>query len=296
MNYVDSYKALREYKPATGRDRLRKLVLDGVVAGYRLRHNYSKIFSCPRIQFLYIHHVFADEEEKLARLMDVLSKDHHFISYSEAVRRILTGDIDMPYITISSDDGLRNNLRAARVLEKYGVSGCFFICPSVIGERDFDRIAEFTANRLHFPPVEFLDWDEVASLQRRGHEIGGHTMSHINIGKTEGRELEDEIADCYSILAARCGKTDHFAYPYGRYTDFTLKGRKLVYASGFTSCSSAQRGCHIVKKGQRLQPDDLLIRRDHVVLDWPLEHILYFIARNALTASPANNFYDPICE
>jgi peptidoglycan/xylan/chitin deacetylase (PgdA/CDA1 family) len=247
------------------------------------------------VQFLYIHHVFADEQKKLDGLLRALARDHQFISHSEAVERILQGNIDKAYISISSDDGLKNNLRAAETLDQYGVSGCFFICPSMIGEKDFQKIKAFSASRLHFPPVEFLDWEDVAALQGRGHEIGGHTLSHINIARTAGQELEEEIAGCYSILASRCGSAEHFAYPYGRFTDFNMPGRSLVIQSGFKSCASAQRGCHVVVPGQKTDPHDLLIRRDHVVLDWPLEHILYFIARNASRASIENNSYADLC-
>lgn len=295
MKYVDSYRELLEQKPATLRDKARKLGLDGIAAGFRLGHSYKNLFRLPRVQFLYIHHVFGDEQKKLDRLLQALSRDHQFISHSEGVERISQGNIDKAYISISSDDGLKNNLRAAETLDQYGISGCFFICPSMIGEKDFQKIEAFSASRLHFPPVEFLDWDDVAALQGRGHELGGHTLSHINIARTSGAKLEEEIAGCYSVLKARCGSAGHFAYPYGRFTDFSRLGRQLVIQSGFTSCASAQRGCHIVAPGQQIDPQDLLIRRDHVVLDWPLEHILYFIARNASKASIENNSYEVLC-
>jgi peptidoglycan/xylan/chitin deacetylase (PgdA/CDA1 family) len=296
MNYVDSYQELLAHKPPNLRDKLRKHGLDGMAAGFRLRHSYKKLFQTPRIQFLYVHHVFADEKEKMDRLLNALSRDHRFISYSEAVGRILNGDIDQPYISISSDDGLKNNLRAADVLDKYGAKGCFFICPSMIGERDPGKIKEFTTSRLHFPPVEFLDWKEVEALQQGGHEIGAHTLSHINIARSCGDEIRQEIAGCFSILNSRCGATEHFAWPYGRFTDFSQQGRELVFGSGFKSCASAQRGCHVIAPGQRLDPQDLLIRRDHVVLDWPLQHILYFIASNAAKASIENNSYTALCK
>jgi peptidoglycan/xylan/chitin deacetylase (PgdA/CDA1 family) len=121
-------------------------------------------------------------------------------------------------------------------------------------------------------------------------------MSHINVARTPADELEEEIGNCHAILKSRCGKADHFAYPYGRFTDFSETGRKKVFDSGFISCASAQRGCHVAQPGQRIDPQDLLIRRDHVVLDWPLDHILYFIARNAAGASIENNYYTGLCE
>ncbi|HEY4205308.1 MAG TPA: polysaccharide deacetylase family protein [Puia sp.] len=294
--YVDEYSELLLHKPRKFRDRVRQLALDGLAKGYRFRHSYRELFRIPRVQFLYIHHVFKDEADALDKLLGALSADHQFISHSEGVERILSGDITQPYISISSDDGLKNNLRAAESLHKYGARGCFFICPSIIGEKRLEKLKDFAAERLHFPPVEFLDWKEVDLLLKLGNEIGGHTMSHINIARVPADLLAEEIGNCYEVLKGRYGKALHFAYPYGRFADFSEAGRKLVFDSGFLSCASAQRGCHVINGGKVPGMRDLLIRRDHIVLDWPLEHILYFIAYNAAHASPENNYFTGLCE
>ncbi len=291
MEFVETYRQLLQYKPETARSRVRKMALSFLSAGYRLSHSYAKIFSLPRIQFLYIHHIFQDEEKNLDRMLQALSVHHQFISYSDAVERILTGNIDKPYICISSDDGLKNNLSAAAVLNKFRVSGCFFVCPSIVGEKDPARIEAFARQRLHFPPVEFMTWEDIAELQRQGHEIGAHTLSHINVAGTPADQLEEEIGGCYDVIRQRCGSSDHFAYPYGRYSDFSGLGREITFRSGYRSCASAARGCHIVADGVKTNPADLLIRRDHIVLTWPLPHILYFIARNASAADVKNNYF-----
>ncbi|MHA4808327.1 polysaccharide deacetylase family protein [Flavitalea flava] len=293
MNFVDTYQELKVYKPPTARSRLRDLALSTIAGGFGLLHDQKELFRKPRIQFLYIHHVFRDEEKSLAVLLEYLSRDHHFISYSEAVNRILKSDIDKPYICISSDDGLKNNLAAASILNDFNAKACFFICPSIIDERDPEKAGEFARVRLHFPPVEFLTWKEVEFMQKQGHEIGAHTLSHINIAATPQAALEEEIAGCHAAIKAKCGSADHFAYPYGRFSDFTEYGRKLVFQSGFGSCASAQRGCHITdrNKNKSEEPENLLIRRDHIILSWPLQHILYFLASSSKKASEKNNHF-----
>jgi len=287
--FLENYKDLKLPKKAIARELARKLVLDTVSLSYNLTGAINTSCKKPRIQFLYIHHIFKDEEALLRRLVEKLQEYHTFISHSEAVGRILNGNIDMPYVVVSSDDGLKNNLRAANILSEYDISACFFICPSIIGETDIEKVKAFSANRLHLPPVEFMNWNDVQKLQNQGHEIGGHTMSHVNLAKCEDPLLTEEIGNCYSEVKKHCGSAKHFAYPYGRYHHFTAKAKEIVFSSGFETCASAERGCHIASPGS-IEKKDLFLRRDHIILTWPIEHILYFMARNAQKATIQNNY------
>jgi peptidoglycan/xylan/chitin deacetylase (PgdA/CDA1 family) len=293
MEYITTYKELLDHKPETFRQRLREIALTTVSNGYRLFRDQKALLKRPRVQFLYIHHVFRDEIGAFDKLLKRLSADHQFISYSEGVQRVEQGNIDRPYISISSDDGLKNNLDAAAVLNRYNAKACFFICPSIVDEPEESKVRDFAKIRLHFPAVEFMTWKDVGRLQEQGHEIGGHTMSHINIGSATQESLGYEIAACRETIIRQCGSADHFAFPYGRMKDFSEYGRQMVFESGFKSCASALRGCHIARKGERILPRDLLIRRDHVILNWRLEHIMFFIARSAARADFQNNFYPP---
>jgi peptidoglycan/xylan/chitin deacetylase (PgdA/CDA1 family) len=285
--YVENYKDLKQ--SITAREVARKLVLDTASFTYKVTGAINAFLKKPRVQLLYIHHIFKDEEILLRKLIEKLSEHHSFISHSEAVNRILSGDIDKPYVSVSSDDGLKNNLRAGAILAEYNISACFFICPGVIGETQYETIKTFSENQLHLPPVEFMNWKDVEELQKQGHDIGGHTMSHVNMAKCDPQQLTDEIQQCYDKIKKHCGTVNHFAFPYGRFHHFTAKAQNLVFSSGFNSCASAERGCHISSVGN-INKEELLLRRDHVILTWPIEHILFFIARNAWKATTQNNY------
>jgi hypothetical protein len=86
------------------------------------------------------------------------------------------------------------------------------------------------------------------------------------------------------------GEVGHFAYPYGRFADFPHGYGSLVFGAGFKSCASAERGCHITD-GCSIHPQELLIRRDHIILNWPIKHIEYFLLRNSARATFRNNYY-----
>lgn len=123
MEFITEYKTLLRRKPEPIRNKVRSLALDALNMGLGLTRNPERLLERPRIQFLYIHHVFKDEEQKLDLLLRELSRHHSFISHSEAVDRLVNGKVDKPYISISSDDGLKNNLNAAAFLDRYGARG-----------------------------------------------------------------------------------------------------------------------------------------------------------------------------
>ncbi len=279
MRFTEHYSAIKKHAPRGLRGAVRHLALHGLSLGQRLSGR-SSLFSRPRIQFLYIHHVFKDEENALRRLIATLGRQHNFISYSEAVERVLNNNIDKPYIAISSDDGFLNNMAAGHILREAGISACFFLNPATISEKDPEKIKQFNADKLHFPPVEFMDWKDVKALQDMGHEIGSHTMHHVNMSTKNNAELKAELENSKRILEDHCGEIKHFAFPYGRFSHFSESARGLVFDAGYTSCATAERGCHFAH-AQKPKKEQLAIHRDHVVLGWPFEHILYFIARNA---------------
>lgn len=284
-HFIDYYGEVKKQKKATVKGAMRSLALSALAA-----LSSDKALLKPRVHFLYIHHTFRDEEAQLESLLKRLSQHHTFISYSEAVQKVLSGQIDRPYITFSSDDGFKNNLKAAEILSRYNASACFFINPGIIGETDYGKISKHCNETLKFPTVEFLNWNEVNKLQEMGHEIGGHTMMHMNIAEHTADAINADLHDTYQSLLTHCGPTPHFAFPYGRFFHFSSVGRKAVFNNGFTTCATAERGAHITD-GTTISAADLCIRRDHIVLGWEMSHIMYFITNSAAKATIANNYF-----
>ncbi len=288
LEYITNFRDVKKHWGTTLRGGVREMVLDGLAMKNELS-NYEKWYLKPRIQFLFIHHIFEDEEKNFDLVLKELTEHHTFISHSEAVERLLTGKVDKPYISWSSDDGFKNNLVAARILNKYGAKAIFYINPETIGVKDVNKAGEFCLKKLDMPPVEFLNWDEVQELLNQGHEIGSHTMAHDNITKMTLNEVEDDLSRSKEILSKRCGPVGHFAYPYGRYSDFNKQALELVFKTGYESCSTGERGCH-VSDGSSIEKEQLVIRRDQIIAYWKLGHMKYFIANGAKKAVLENNF------
>jgi peptidoglycan/xylan/chitin deacetylase (PgdA/CDA1 family) len=241
----------------------------------------------PRVQFLYLHHVLDDEVESFRQLLRLLVRDHTLIPYSEAVDRVLHGPIDKPYISFSFDDGLRSCLAAAEVLEEFGASACFFICPPAVGLKSYPEVSHFCTERLGVRPMELLDWPDVDRLLHAGHEIGAHTLGHFRVADLDDADAEHEVFGSREQLQQRVGPVAHFAWPFGRFEDFSAAGERAVRAAGFRSLASAERGCHVVPAYG--QGDRLCIRRDQVIARSRPEHTAWFCIRSARRASAADN-------
>ena len=243
-------------------------------------HNPRSSLSTPRVQFIYIHHVFRDEEQGLRSLLLHLSKKHCFISHSEAVKRIKTGNIDQPYLAFSSDDGFHNNLIASRVFAEFDITACFFLNPSTIGMTNPSEIEKFCSSRLHAKPVNFLRWEEVEGLQNAGHEIGSHSWEHHNLSTLSEEALTEDLTRARDVLRSHCGPIAHFAYPYGRWHHFHRRGMNLIHSLDHESCATAERGCHLHKTNLL----DNMLFRDHIIAGWPLNHVDYFLSQNVRKA------------
>lgn len=277
----------KQLYPTDLRKMLRSSGLSVLYGLYKASGQIPPLLFKNRIQFIYFHHVLKEEEDNFHKILQILSRDHNFISYSEAVDRILKGEIDRPYIVISFDDGLKSCLRAAHIMKKYGAKGCFFICPEMVGETGFEKIKEFCATKLNKPPLEFLSWDDIEKLLKEGHEVGSHTMTHSNLAQLSIQEVQDEIGGSFDALTKKNGQVRHFSWPAGRFFHFSAKAAEIVFESGFISCASAERGCHSARAEGGYS--NLCIRRDDIKAKWPLHYLLYFLARSSQMASEKNN-------
>jgi peptidoglycan/xylan/chitin deacetylase (PgdA/CDA1 family) len=287
--FFENYSDILKFQKTSLRSIIRHTVLNTIstISSFR---NTRKILQIPRIQFLYIHHIFKDEEENLVQLLNFLKRDHIFISYSDAILKIINNEIDAPYICLSSDDGFKNNLSAARIFKQFGISACFFINPEFTKHASsFEKSKEFCQNKLNLPPVEFMNWNDIQTLINLGHEIGLHTLSHDNVATLTDSDFENDCLKSQQIMQKTNINVKHFAWPYGRFFHFGESKKNIVFNLGFKSCASAERGCHTNLNTDNYQ--DLIIRRDHIVLDWPLRHIEFFLIQNARKMHKINNFF-----
>lgn len=109
------------------------------------------------------------------------------------------------------DDGDILDLRVAKILEKYGFKGIFYIAP-------------------FYTKVNMMSIRQIQELSKK-HEIGGHTLNHIPLSKLSSEKQFKEILEGKKELESIIGKKiKKFAYPRGHYTKEVMEN---VEKAGF---------------------------------------------------------------
>lgn len=105
-------------------------------------------------------------------------------------------------VQLTFDDGGKCHiLHTAPLLEKFGLSGIFFIPTAFIGTPGF------------------LDPDDIAQLHQRGHTIGTHSHTHRPLSILSSEQVLEEWKQSVSILSAITGTAIRYAsLPGGWYS------------------------------------------------------------------------------
>jgi peptidoglycan/xylan/chitin deacetylase (PgdA/CDA1 family) len=284
-------RTFRSFAADTPRMHLRNAALSVLAPLKNRTATYLAALNTPRIHFLYGHYVFEDEEQGFRSMLEwLIASGHTFLSYSEAVERLAKGPIDRPYVCFSFDDGVGNCVRAAQILEAYAATACFFMNGINLGDDAVIKPMLYTTRTYGRLPVRYMNWREVEQVQNAGHEIGGHTYSHINMGESSPDLIREELHRNRELLSAHGVVPQHFAWPFGRWRHFSRTAQDLVFAAGYTSCASAERGVHLAQERDAAS----CIRRDNFVGAWPLAHLKYFMAESILGAGRQSNGVDEL--
>lgn len=132
-----------------------------------------------------------------------------------------------PLVSFTFDDIPESAFaNGARVLDRHGVRGTFYIAGGLCGTADADR--------------RLISAADCIDLHRRGHEIGCHTFSHPVIqwlGADAFAAELDRNRDFFARLIPEL-VLENFCYPYG----IASFARKLQAQARFDSCRSARAG------------------------------------------------------
>ncbi|MBD2895906.1 hypothetical protein amrb99_48480 [Actinomadura sp. RB99] len=106
------------------------------------------------------------------------------------------------WVSLTFDDGLQDqydNVRA--LLDRHGMKATFFVSTGLLG-----RPGRMTRS-------------EVMDLAASGHEIGGHTLDHLDLTDLPGGERHRQVCDDRTALRRMGLPARAFAYPFGAVDD-----------------------------------------------------------------------------
>ena len=136
----------------------------------------------------------------------------------EELNDAYNGKIALPSkpLLITFDDGYYSNYEYIYpILKKYHVKASIYIITDKVGQE--------------IDGIKYLGWDECLEMHNSGLvEIYSHSKKHVFYSKLPVRELRDDVKESYELIEKYLGKKDLkvFAYPYGAYTDETVRALK----------------------------------------------------------------------
>ena len=132
-----------------------------------------------------------------------------------------------------------------------------------------------------------MTWDDARALQKSGHIVGSHTMTHPNLAHVSAAEAHSEMADSKLKLEKELeGPVKHFSYPHPalnpQWNESTLKtSAELGYATAVTTAYGA------VRAGARpLAIPRTYIPREESEFRWHIERTFVFRSRAAAQNHP----------
>lgn len=211
-----------------------------------------------KVYFIYSHHVYDDEFEKFKRSILRLKHKFVFVDMDKAIELSNKRKLKKKYITLSFDDGMHNNLKAAEFLAKEGISSTFFVNPAIVNNsNDYQYIKTHCEERLHIKAIRFFNWEDINRLVKMGHKIGNHGYSHKRLFDCNHRELIEEIEKSKECLLEKVDEeVSTFAWCYGTSKDINNEAIQLIQ-KGHRSIFSAIRGFQ--REGVNFHFRDLVI-------------------------------------
>jgi peptidoglycan/xylan/chitin deacetylase (PgdA/CDA1 family) len=128
-------------------------------------------------------------------------------------------------IVITFDDGYRDNyLNASPVLARLGMHATAYVITRRISSKD----------------RSFLTWRQLRALERRGVEIGSHTVSHRALTGLSDSQAFAELVKARRTLERRLGhRVPWLAYPFGSYD---ARIERLARRAGYLLAVTTQWG------------------------------------------------------
>jgi len=119
------------------------------------------------------------------------------VTYGESVTINRTNN---KVVILNFDDNRKSQFTQAKpVLDKYGFKATFYV------------VCKYLDNKKGY-----MNWTDLETLYKEGHDIGSHTMNHRNLSDSSIKSLEYQIGQSKECLREHGINTTSFAYPFDK--------------------------------------------------------------------------------
>ena len=167
-----------------------------------------------------------DPRDFASQMRWLKSQGFHTITQLQLYNALFRGEsLPSKPVLITFDDGYRDVFgKASTILHRLGLHATEYVI----------------TDRISGPDASFLTWPLLRGLERRGIEIGSHTLAHVNLTALSDADAMHELAASRRVLEWRLGHpVQWFAYPYGKF-DARIVG--LVRRAGYVLAVTTQGG------------------------------------------------------
>jgi peptidoglycan/xylan/chitin deacetylase (PgdA/CDA1 family) len=194
----------------------------------KIRHGLAGTFACavvlgvPMLSLIQLGHIhsFSHRSAKALPAMQVRPID------KTSAQPVL---FKQPLISVTFDDGYETTYNEALpILQKHGI-----------------RSTQYILSGVEKNPL-YLSWDQVTAMQKAGHEIGCHTVTHPDLRTLSDDDVMSQLEGCKESLGARFGTITDFASPYGSADNRTRADIKKVFASQRNTDGDSSNGVTFV--------------------------------------------------
>jgi len=106
-------------------------------------------------------------------------------------------------VIINFDDNRKSQFTQVRpILDKYGFKATFYV------------VCKYLDNKKGY-----MNWTELETLYKDGHDIASHTMNHANLSDSSKKSLEYQIGRSKECLQEHGINATTFAYPFDKGSD-----------------------------------------------------------------------------
>jgi peptidoglycan/xylan/chitin deacetylase (PgdA/CDA1 family) len=229
---------------------------------------------------LCMHSTPYERRGEFERLLDFVFK--HFRALNPAqLREYFAGNLtDGPYVLFTFDDGLKNNLMAAELLEARNTRAIFFIVPDFIDATNQEsyyrtHIRQKVDSTIDHEAEDYTPMNEMdlRGLLKRGHFVESHTMSHLLRNTSDINMVEREVKQSGAWILQRLSwKSAMFCSPIQTNFSVNEEAKRLIeqeYEFHFTTFP----GLH--SNGKNTQ----LVFRRNVEVTWSKGQIKYALGK-----------------